>query len=287
MAVRKSELRTEVVGHEAVVPVECRRARLSRRRSPWPRAPPDRDPRTSPRCARVSSATSAAVRSRPAASQQLARLRLVHPQLVRPDLDRQASRPQGSQRERAVAARRERQLRSLGNMPRERGDGVQARRVVEQMQVIEDQARPARPSSPAPPPDAGPPFLRPKRPAKPVPRTRSGRAARRGRARLRHTSAGRSGRCRFSSTDHPRERPLRARGPLSEQRRLPPTGPGGHDDQRGPCPGPLKRADERRACHVPGATRWCAELRLQQFESLVRMRLATTAQVPARSGARP
>ena len=71
--------------------------------------------------------------------QQLARLGLVHAQLVRPDLQRKAPRPQRSQRQRGMPSRRESQLRAFGNMPRERGDGIQAGLALDQMQVIEDE----------------------------------------------------------------------------------------------------------------------------------------------------
>ena len=72
-------------------------------------------------------------------AQQLARLGFVHAQVVRPDLQRQALRPQRSQRERRPASRREGHLRPLRDVSRERRDGVEAGRVVEQMQIVQDQ----------------------------------------------------------------------------------------------------------------------------------------------------
>ena len=72
-------------------------------------------------------------------AEQLVRLGLVHTQLVWPDLQREAARPQRPQRQSGLPPRREHQLRALGHMPRERGDGVQARLAVEQMEIVEDE----------------------------------------------------------------------------------------------------------------------------------------------------
>jgi hypothetical protein len=72
-------------------------------------------------------------------AEQLACLGLVHAELVGSDLERQAACPQRPQRQHGVPSRQERQLRPLGDMPRQRGDRVQARLAVDQMQVVEDE----------------------------------------------------------------------------------------------------------------------------------------------------
>ena len=74
-------------------------------------------------------------------TQELVRLGLVQTQLVMTDLDREAARPQRAQWQRGPASRREHQLRALRDMPGQLGDGGQAARVVEEVQVIEDQNR--------------------------------------------------------------------------------------------------------------------------------------------------
>ena len=74
-------------------------------------------------------------------TQELVRLGLVQTQLVVPDLDREAARPQRAQWQRGPASRREHQLRALRDMPGQLGDGGQAARVVQDVQVIQDQNR--------------------------------------------------------------------------------------------------------------------------------------------------
>ena len=137
--------------------------------------------------------------------------------------------------------------------------------VMQQMQVIEHQHERLVRRRPALRPAAARSFPRPRRPATPAPRTRSRRAARRGRARSRHTSAGRSDRC-----------PCRRRSPTRTAA----------DDRAAhsassvvfPQPGPADRnttgtaaralddLDQRLARHRPAATLRRQQLRLQQLE---------------------
>ena len=134
----REELRAEVVGQETVVPPERGHAldpgaaRLGGQR---------RQVETGgPALRALGELGDLSIRQVQAGRhQQLARLGLVHAQLVRPDLQRKAPRPQGSQRQRGMPSRRESQLRAFGNMPRERGDGIQAGLALDQMQVIEDE----------------------------------------------------------------------------------------------------------------------------------------------------
>ena len=166
--------------------------------------------------------------------------------------------------QRGRAASRQGELRAVANVSRERGHRVETRAVVEQMQVVQDQherlvgggQRRAQPRHDRP----------------------LDRRARR-RQRLEHPRVDRRdaverGRDIRQQDDrivvllvdvHPRERPRRARGPLSQQRRLSPARTGGqeHDRNRGRA---LHDLDQRLARHRPAGTLRRQQLRLQQLE---------------------
>ena len=179
----------------------------------------------------VSSATSASGSSTPAARSNCARLLGVHAQVLGPELQLQAPRPQRAERQRGRAASRQGELRAVANVSRERGHRVEARAVVEQMQVVQDQHERLV--------DGG------QRRAQPRHDRPLDRRARR-RQRLEHAGVDRRdaverGRDIRQQDDrivvllvdvHPRERPRRARGPLGQQRRLSPARAGGQEHDR-------------------------------------------------------
>ena len=122
----REQLRLQVVGHEPVAPGErgravapaLRLARFERQRGEVETRGPALGVR-----GQLGDLLGGQVDS--GRAQQLVRLRLVHPQLVRPDLDRQAARPEGSQLE--CGLRRAR--RGPAAIPREHVSRVPRRRL--------------------------------------------------------------------------------------------------------------------------------------------------------------
>ena len=165
-------------------------------------------------------------------TQELVRLGLVQTQLVMTDLDREAARPQRTQWQRGPASCGEHQLRALRDMPGQLGDGGQAARVVEEVQVIEDQNRSLVHRREG---------CRDARHHGSLDRS-AGRRQCVEHARVELRDAVERGRDVRQQDDrvvvvlvdgHPCERTPRARAPLRQQRRLPPTGTGGQRNHRG------------------------------------------------------
>ena len=134
----REQLRPQVVGHEPVAP--GKRSRALGLGPPRPDRQRGEVQARGPALRMLGELGDLLVRQvHSGCAKELARLRLVHAKVVRPDLQREAPRPQRFRRERGPASRREGHLRALGHVSREYRDGVEACRVIEQVQVIQDQ----------------------------------------------------------------------------------------------------------------------------------------------------
>ena len=262
----------QVVGHEPVAPRE--RSRALGLESPGPDRQRGEVETRGPTLRVLGELGDVDIRQLHAGrAQELARLRFVHAQVVRPDLQRQATRPQRCQRERRWASRREGHLRPLRDVSRECLDGVEAGRVIEEVKVVQDQ-------------DALLAHLRQSRSQTRHDRRLDRNAGQRQRvehARVEPRDAVERD-CDIGQQDdrivvpfvdgYPRERSLRPGGPLSEQRRLPPAGAGGQENEPRRARA-FQRADELCARHGRGGALRRQQLRLEQLERRRRGRGST------------
>ena len=144
----------------------------------------------------VSSATSASGSSTPAARSSWPACSAVHAQVVGPEFELQAPRPQRAQRQRGRAASRQGELRAVANVSRERRDRVKSTRGREADAGRPGPARAARSTAARAAPSRGTIVPSTEAPGDAQRLEHAWRrSARRGRARSRHTSAGRSDRC--------------------------------------------------------------------------------------------
>ena len=228
----REQLRLQVVGHETVAPGERRRAlRLDPPR-------PDRQrgeiETCGPALGLLGELGDLVVRQVHAGRvEQLARLRLGHAQIVRARSPASGPAPAAL----PAAAPGCRAPRAPAASPPERvARAPPRRRSLPGRRADAGRRGPGRAagrSSPERRPGAGRPSPRPTRRATPARRTRRSRAARRGRARPRHTSAGRSDRC-------PSRRPTPTRTGAATPR---PT-----ERAASSCPSPRRRTGRRSAC---------------------------------------
>ena len=215
--------------------------------------------------------------------QQLLRLRCIHAEVAWADLRHEAARPQRAERQRASASRRKCDLRAFGNVSRERRDRVEARGVREQVQIVEhkdhrtvhrskrgSQARDENGLDG----DAGRPE-----------RVEHGGVERRDAIeRGRHIGEQHDRIVVLLVDVHPGERPARRRRPLRQQGRLPPTGAGGHVDDRGGVRS-FEPLDDLGAGHAEATEPRRKQLGLEQLERDGRR--ARSRRAPRRAAFRP
>ena len=121
-----------------------RRRRTGRRRGAGPgcrpgRAPPGTGPTGQPSVCRTSRSTSSGVRSSPASAEHPRGLAARHREVAGADVDQLALRAQPADRQRGLLARREHELRAVGQELRERGERAERLGRAHALHVVEHQ----------------------------------------------------------------------------------------------------------------------------------------------------